>query len=238
MILPFCQQKTTLACAYLVCQVAAPFLPPALHIHGPTKSWDLLVNLLLALARLSIYPTKNSPSIWPECTSIRLAQGKPEQVWDCLALLHSCLWVEVHWSTYTSSLNSFREQWALAGVLCLVSPSSILVIYLWLHSFSCFLFICPPYLDDVAPAVSLIKGGIYIAFLDGPKPTVQSTHQILLSYTVTESGYWVRGWTGPVQNFPLPAPHPLLLPETRNLGSSDPEVVPQSTIFNSYPISL
>ncbi|KAG6930449.1 hypothetical protein G0U57_003678, partial [Chelydra serpentina] len=74
---PFCGVRETLAHIYLECARLQPlfrllldillkfwlhFSPHlfiyALLIHGPTKSRDLLVNLLLALAKLAIYKTR------------------------------------------------------------------------------------------------------------------------------------------------------------------------------------
>ncbi|CAM4509504.1 unnamed protein product [Lepidochelys kempii] len=74
---PFCGVRETLAHVYVACTRLQPlfrllldillcfwlhFSPHlfiyALPIHGPTKSWDLLVSLLLALAKMAIYKTR------------------------------------------------------------------------------------------------------------------------------------------------------------------------------------
>ncbi|KAG6932141.1 hypothetical protein G0U57_000271 [Chelydra serpentina] len=82
-------------------------------IHGPTKSRDLLVNLLLALAKMAIYKTRVR----------RLADGVS---CDCRAdfrsSVRSRIRAEFLWAASTGSLDTFEEQWALSGVLCSVSP--------------------------------------------------------------------------------------------------------------------
>ncbi|CAM5127748.1 unnamed protein product [Eretmochelys imbricata] len=81
----------------------------ALPIHGPTKSRDLLVNLLLALAKMAIYKTRER----------RLAKGIS---CDCGAYFRSsvcsCIQAEFLWAASADSLDAFEEQWALSGVLC------------------------------------------------------------------------------------------------------------------------
>ncbi|CAM5133924.1 unnamed protein product [Natator depressus] len=93
------------------------FLIYALPIRGPTKSRDLLVSLLLALAKVAICKTRVR----------RLADGVS---CDCGAYFRSSvrsrLWAEFLWAASTDSLDAFEEQWALSGVLCSVSPSGSL----------------------------------------------------------------------------------------------------------------
>ncbi|CAM5110928.1 unnamed protein product [Natator depressus] len=90
-------------------------------ICGLTKSWDLLVNLLLALAKMAIYKTRER----------RLADGVS---CDCGAIfrfsVHSCIRVEFLWAASTNSLDAFEEQWVLSEVLCSVSPSGSLCLTL------------------------------------------------------------------------------------------------------------
>ncbi|CAM5161493.1 unnamed protein product [Natator depressus] len=91
----------------------------ALPVCGPTKSQDLLVNLLLALAKVAIYKTRVR----------RLADGVS---CDCGAYFRSSvrsrLRAEFLWAASTDSLEAFEEQWALSGVLCSVSPSGSLYL--------------------------------------------------------------------------------------------------------------
>lgn len=83
----------------------------ALLIHGPTKSWGLLVNLFLAVAKLVIYLTRKET----------LAGRHPGTVGllSCL-LVRSCVWSEFHCAVSTGSLDSLIGQRVLPGVLCLV----------------------------------------------------------------------------------------------------------------------
>ncbi|CAM5125363.1 unnamed protein product [Natator depressus] len=89
----------------------------ALPICSPTKSRDLLVNLLLALAKMAIYKTRVR----------RLADGVS---CDCGAYfrssIHSHIRAEFLWAASTDCLDAFEEQWTLSGVLCSVSPSGSL----------------------------------------------------------------------------------------------------------------
>ncbi|CAM4408121.1 unnamed protein product [Lepidochelys kempii] len=133
---PFCGVRETLAHVYLECARLQPlfrlltnillrfwlhFSPHlliyALPVHGAAKSRDLLVNLLLALAKVAIYKTRVR----------RLADGVS---CDCGAYfrssVHSCPRAEFLWAVSTDSLDAFEEQWALSGVLCSVSPSGSL----------------------------------------------------------------------------------------------------------------
>ncbi|CAM5162624.1 unnamed protein product [Natator depressus] len=135
-ICPFCGVRETLVHVYLECARLQPlfrllmnillrfwlhFSPHlliyALPVCGPTKSRDLLVNLLLALANVAIYKTRVR----------RLADGVS---CDCGAYFQSSvrshLRAEFLWAAYTDSLDAFEEQWALSGVLCSVSPSGSL----------------------------------------------------------------------------------------------------------------
>ncbi|CAM5175422.1 unnamed protein product [Natator depressus] len=88
-----------------------------LPIHGPTKSRDLLVNLLLALAKTATYKTREG----------RLAN---EASCNCRAVfrssVHSRIRAEFLWAASTDSLDTFEEQWALSEVLCSVTPSGSL----------------------------------------------------------------------------------------------------------------
>ncbi|CAM4631281.1 unnamed protein product [Lepidochelys olivacea] len=133
---PFCGVRETLAHIYLECARLQPlfrlltnlllrfwlhFSPHlliyALSVRGPTKSRDLLVNLLLALAKVAIYKTRVR----------RLADGVS---CDCGAYFRSSvrsrLRAEFLWAASTDSLDAFEEWWALSGVLCSVSPSGSL----------------------------------------------------------------------------------------------------------------
>ncbi|CAM4572741.1 unnamed protein product [Caretta caretta] len=133
---PFCGVRETLEHVYLECTRLQPlfrlltnillrfwlhFSPHlliyALSVRGPTKSRDLLVNLLLALAKVAIYKTRVR----------RLADGVS---CDCGAYfrssVHSRLRAEFLWAASTDSLDAFEEQWALSGVLCSLSPSGSL----------------------------------------------------------------------------------------------------------------
>ncbi|KAG6939779.1 hypothetical protein G0U57_021761 [Chelydra serpentina] len=137
---PFCGVREDLAHAYLECARLQPlfrllqnlllrfwlhFSPHlflfAHPVRGPTKSRDLLVNLLLALAKVSIYKTRRR----------MLDEG---ELCDCGAYFRSSLVsrirAEFHWAASAGSLDSFGEQWALSGVLCSVSPSGLLVLNL------------------------------------------------------------------------------------------------------------
>ncbi|CAM5141596.1 unnamed protein product [Natator depressus] len=133
---PFCGMRETVAHVYLKCARLQPLLRLLLHIllwfwlhfsphllfyllpiHGPTKSRDLLVNLLLALAKMAIYKTRER----------RLADGV-----SCSCGAYFCSSVRSHiraeflWEASAGSLDAFKEQWALSGVLCSVSLSSSL----------------------------------------------------------------------------------------------------------------
>ncbi|CAM4605007.1 unnamed protein product [Caretta caretta] len=133
---PFCNVRETLAHVYLECARLQPFFrlltnillrfwlhfSPHLFIYtlpirGPTKSRDLLVNLLLALAKTAIYKTRER----------RLAH---EASCDCEAVfrlsVHSRIRAEFLWAASTDSLDTFEERWALSGVLCSVTPSGSL----------------------------------------------------------------------------------------------------------------
>ncbi|KAG6936278.1 hypothetical protein G0U57_012918, partial [Chelydra serpentina] len=133
---PFCGMRETLAHIYLECARLQPlfwllldillrfwlhFSPHlfiyALPIRGPTKSRDLLVNLLLALAKLAIYKT-------------RVRRLADRGSCDCGAYFRSSvrsrIRAEFLWAASTGSLDTFEEQWALSGVLCSVSPSGSL----------------------------------------------------------------------------------------------------------------
>ncbi|CAM4550958.1 unnamed protein product [Lepidochelys olivacea] len=133
---PFCGLRETLAHIYLESARLQPlfrllmnnllhfwlhFSPHliiyTLPIHGPTKSRDLLVNLLLAMAKVAIYKTRVG----------RLADGVS---CDCGAYFRSSvrsrIRAEFLWATSTDSLDAFEEQWALSDVLCSVSPSGFL----------------------------------------------------------------------------------------------------------------
>ncbi|CAM5091638.1 unnamed protein product [Eretmochelys imbricata] len=133
---PFCNVRETLAHVYLECARLQPlfrlltnillrfwvhFSPHlfiyTLPIRGPTKSRDLLVNLLLALAKTAIYKTRER----------RLAH---ETSCDCRAFfrssVHSRNRAEFLWAASTNSLDAFEERWALSGVLCSVTPSGSL----------------------------------------------------------------------------------------------------------------
>ncbi|CAM4647960.1 unnamed protein product [Lepidochelys kempii] len=133
---PFCNVRETLAHVYLECarlqslfrlltnillRFWLHFSPHlfiyTLPIHGPTKSRDLLVNLLLALAKTAIYKIRGE----------RLAH---EASSDCRAFfrssVHSRIWAEFLWAASTDSLDAFEERWALSGVLCSVTLSGSL----------------------------------------------------------------------------------------------------------------
>ncbi|CAM5141798.1 unnamed protein product [Natator depressus] len=137
---PFCGVRETLAHVYLECARLQPlfqlltnlllcfwlhFSPHlfiyALPIRGLTKSRDLLVNLLLALAKTAIYKTKER----------RLADGVS---CDCGAFFQSSvrsrIRVEFLWAASTDSLDAFEERWALSEVLCSVSPCGSLCLTL------------------------------------------------------------------------------------------------------------
>ncbi|CAM4709986.1 unnamed protein product [Caretta caretta] len=137
---PFCGVREILAHVYLECARLQPlyqlltnillhswlhFSPHlllyALPIHGPTKSRDLLVSLLLALAKPAIYKTRER----------RLADGDSCDCGACFqSSVLSCIWAEFFWVASTGSLDTFEEQWALSGVLCSVSPSGSLLLTL------------------------------------------------------------------------------------------------------------
>ncbi|CAM4594440.1 unnamed protein product [Lepidochelys kempii] len=133
---PFCNVRETLAHVYLECARLQPlfrlltnsllrfwlhFSPHlfiyTLPIRGPTRSRDLLVNLLLALAKTAIYKTRER----------RLAH---ETSCDCGAVfrssVHLRIWAEFLWAASTDSLDAFEERWVLSGVLCSVTPSGSL----------------------------------------------------------------------------------------------------------------
>ncbi|CAM5164671.1 unnamed protein product [Natator depressus] len=133
---PFCNVRETLAHVYLECARLQPLFrlltnillrfwlhfSPHLFIYtlpicGPTKSRDLLVNLLLALAKTAIYKTRER----------RLAN---EASCDGRAVfrssVHSRIWAEFLWAASTNSLDTFEERWALSEVLCSVTPSGSL----------------------------------------------------------------------------------------------------------------
>ncbi|CAM5084672.1 unnamed protein product [Eretmochelys imbricata] len=89
----------------------------ALPICGLTKSLDLLVNLLLALAKTAIYKTRER----------RLAYGVScDRGAVFRSLLCSCIWAEFLWAASTDSLDAFEERWAPSEALCSVSPSGSL----------------------------------------------------------------------------------------------------------------
>ncbi|CAM4712245.1 unnamed protein product [Caretta caretta] len=137
---PFCGVRKTLAQVYLECARLQPlfqlltnlllcfwlhFSPHlfiyALPICSLTKSQDLLVNLLLALAKTAIYKTRER----------RLADAVS---CDCRAIfrssVRSCIWAVFLWAASTDSLDAFEERWALSEVLCSVSPSGSLCLTL------------------------------------------------------------------------------------------------------------
>ncbi|CAM4577098.1 unnamed protein product [Lepidochelys kempii] len=117
---PFCGVRETLAHVYLECARLQPlfqlltnlllhfwlhFSPHlfiyALPIRGLTKSRDLLVNLLLALAKTAIYKTRER----------RLANRVS---CDCGAVFRSSvrsrIWAEFLWAASTDSLDAFEER--------------------------------------------------------------------------------------------------------------------------------
>ncbi|CAM4652616.1 unnamed protein product [Lepidochelys kempii] len=133
---PFCGVWETLAHVYLECarlqllfrllsnlllRFWLHFSPHlfiyALPVRGLTKSRDLLVNLLLALAKTAIYKTRER----------RLADGVS---CDCGAVfrssVHSRIRAEFLWAASTDSLDAFEEWWVLSEALCSVSPSGSL----------------------------------------------------------------------------------------------------------------
>ncbi|CAM4595770.1 unnamed protein product [Lepidochelys kempii] len=133
---PFCNVRETLAHVYLECARLQPLFQFLMNIlyyafgctfpltflsthspFDPTKLWDLLVNLLLALAKTAIYKTRER----------RLAD---DVSCDCGAVfqssVHSHIQVEFLWAASTDSLNAFEEQWALSEVLCSVTLSGSL----------------------------------------------------------------------------------------------------------------
>ncbi|CAM4562128.1 unnamed protein product [Caretta caretta] len=133
---PFCNVREILAHVYLECARLQPlfrlltnillrfWLPFSPHlfiytfpIRGPTKSRDLLINLLLALAKTAIYKTGER----------RLAH---EMSCDCGAFfrssIHSRIWADFLWAASTDSLDAFEERWVLSEVLCSVTPSGSL----------------------------------------------------------------------------------------------------------------
>ncbi|CAM4611710.1 unnamed protein product [Lepidochelys kempii] len=137
---PFCGVRKTLAHVYLECaRLQALFqlltnlllhfwlhFSPHLFIYalptrGLTKLRDLLVNLLLALAKMAIYKTRER----------RLANAVS---CDCGAIfgssVRSCIWAEFLWVASTDSLDAFEEKWALSEVLCSVPPSGSLCLTL------------------------------------------------------------------------------------------------------------
>ncbi|CAM5151497.1 unnamed protein product [Natator depressus] len=133
---PFCNVREILAHIYLECARLQPlfrlltnillrfwlhFSPHlfiyTLPIRGPTKSRDLLVSLLLALAKTAICKTRKG----------RLAN---EESCDCRVVfrssVHSRIQAEFLWAASTDSLDAFEERWALSEVLCSVTPSGSL----------------------------------------------------------------------------------------------------------------
>lgn len=80
----------------------------ALLFHDHNKPWDLLVNHLLALAKLAIYKSKKE-------ALARRNLGKCGAAF--LLFLHSCLQTVSLFGT-TGSLNSFRRQWEWTAVFC------------------------------------------------------------------------------------------------------------------------
>ncbi|CAM4693850.1 unnamed protein product [Lepidochelys kempii] len=137
---PFCGMRETLAHVYLQCVRLQPlfwlfqnldkrfWLHFSLHlfiyahpVHGSTKSRDLLINLLLVMAKVAIYNTRER----------RLAEGGLRDCGACFcSFIHSSIWVEFLWAASAGSLDAFEEQWALFGILYLVSPSGSLVLTL------------------------------------------------------------------------------------------------------------
>ncbi|KAG6929121.1 hypothetical protein G0U57_006256, partial [Chelydra serpentina] len=137
---PFCGMRETLVHVYLECarlqslfrlltnillrfwlHFSPHLLLYALPIRGPTKSWDLLVNLLLALAKLAIYKTRER----------RLADGGSGACGACFrSLVRSRIRAEFLWAASAGSLDAFEEQWVLSRVLCSVSPSGSLLLTL------------------------------------------------------------------------------------------------------------
>lgn len=90
-------------------------------IHSPTTARDLLVNLLLALAKLALYVTMK----------VALAGKVPgDRRAIFLGFLRSHLWAEHHWAGAVSNLAAFESLWALSVVLCLVSLEGALVLTL------------------------------------------------------------------------------------------------------------
>ncbi|CAM5145535.1 unnamed protein product [Natator depressus] len=125
---PFCGVRETLVHVYLECTRLQPlfrlltnlllrfwlhFSPHlfiyALPIRGLTKSRDLVVNLILALAKTAISKTRER----------RLADGVS---CDCAAVFRSSvrsrIRVEFLWVASTDSLDAFEERWALSEALC------------------------------------------------------------------------------------------------------------------------
>ncbi|CAM5175375.1 unnamed protein product [Eretmochelys imbricata] len=90
-------------------------------VRGPMKSRDLLVNLLLALAKVAIY-------------NIRRRMLDERVLCDygayfCSSLV-SRIRAEFLWAASTGSPDSCEEQWVLSRVLCSVSRSGSLVLNL------------------------------------------------------------------------------------------------------------
>ncbi|MGH0115687.1 UNVERIFIED_CONTAM: hypothetical protein FKN15_038010 [Acipenser sinensis] len=129
---PFCGLSESVAHIYFLCARLRPFFlllknlllqfwlhfSPTLLIfghpvHGSTKKRDLLVNLLLALARLAIYKTRKRKMIG-------------EGLFDCgamfRALVRSRINLEHAHSESAGDMATFVDQWALGGVLCTTSP--------------------------------------------------------------------------------------------------------------------
>ncbi|KAG6933922.1 hypothetical protein G0U57_018056 [Chelydra serpentina] len=136
---PFCGVREDLAHAYLECARLQPlfrllrnlllrfwlhFSPHlflfAHPVRGPTKSRDLLVNLLLALAKVSIYKTRRR--MLDEGSSVTVGPiSDPPRVTDPGRVpLGSVRWLP-------------QQLWGAVGavrVLCSVSPSGLLVLNL------------------------------------------------------------------------------------------------------------
>lgn len=104
--------------------------------HVPSKSWHLLTNLLLALAKLPINQTRKEALAGRNLGNYRAV---------FLSLLCSHLLAVLHCAASPGSSDSFEGQWALVGVLCLVSPlgtSMLLSLFSHLLSpgISCYRF--------------------------------------------------------------------------------------------------
>lgn len=129
---PFCGESESVFHIYFLCARLQPFFlflknlllqfwlhfSPTLFIfghpvRGSTKKRDLLVNLLLALGKLTIYKTRK-----------RKITG--EGLFDCgamfRALLRSRVALEHADVESTGDMTAFVGQWALGGVLCTTPP--------------------------------------------------------------------------------------------------------------------